>query len=382
VIHFVVGTRAQLFKMAPVMLECEERGLNWRWVYTAQHRDTIDQTVQTFGLPPPHCVVVKWQSEAKSMRKVWYWFARMLLSLARSRSLLAGQTGSEHIVLTHGDTLTTWLAALMGKLTRTPVMHVESGLRSFDLRRPFPEEINRLITFRLADHYACPGDWASENLKRYRGPKLNTVVNTQVDTLRFGLERLTEVELPLPAGKYVVASIHRYENIFRPERLDLIVRLLERIAREFHVLFIQHPATQLQLQKRSFRKRLEGNEQVSLLPRLEYLPFIRAVVGSEFVVTDGGGNQEELAYLGKPTLIMRERTERREGLGENAVVSGLDESVISRFVEDYRAFERPQRLPSHSPSGAIVDYLVEHGFAGISERRVGPSSGAPGEVSY
>jgi UDP-N-acetylglucosamine 2-epimerase (non-hydrolysing) len=222
-------------------------------------------------------------------------------------------------VLTHGDTLTTWLAALVGKLTRTPVMHVESGLRSFDLRRPFPEEINRLITFRLADHFACPGDWALENLRRYDGAKLNTFVNTQVDTLRFGIQHAHEAKIQLPRHKYVVAKL-------------------------------------------GFKERLEKNAGIWLLPRLEYLPFIKAVMGSEFVVTDGGGNQEELSYLGKPTLILRARTERREGLGENAIVSGTDENVISRFVEDYKTFERPQRIPSHSPSRAIVDYLVEHGF--------------------
>jgi UDP-N-acetylglucosamine 2-epimerase (non-hydrolysing) len=306
--------------------------------------------------------VVKWQTEAKSMGKVWYWFARMLLSLPRSRSLLAGRTGKEHIVLTHGDTLTTWLAALVGKLTRTPVMHVESGLRSFDLRRPFPEEINRLITFRLADHFACPGDWALENLRRYDGAKLNTFVNTQVDTLRFGIQHAHEAKIQLPRHKYVVASIHRYESIFKANELGFVVRLLERLATKVHVLFIQHPATELQVKKLGYKERLEKNAGIWLLPRLEYLPFIKAVMGSEFVVTDGGGNQEELSYLGKPTLILRDRTERQEGLGENAIVSGLDESVISRFVEEYKTFERPQRIPSHTPSRAIVDYLVEHGF--------------------
>src|SRR5207248_5944707 len=94
VIHFVVGTRAQLLKLAPVMLECERRELDWRWVYTAQHRDTIQETLATFGLPEPGFVVVAWDTEAKSIGRMSRWFARMLMSLTRSRRILAGRTGA------------------------------------------------------------------------------------------------------------------------------------------------------------------------------------------------------------------------------------------------------------------------------------------------
>ena len=361
-IHFVIGTRAQLFKMAPIMLECEKRELTWRWVYTAQHRDTIQETVDMFGLPSPNYVVVKWETEAKSMAKMWRWFLGMVSALPRSKRILAGYIGKRHIVLTHGDTLTTWLAALMGKTTRTPVMHVESGLRSFNLRKPFPEELNRLITFRLADYYACPGEWAMKNVARYKGIKLNTKMNTQVDTLKFGLAHAGEVEIEVPHEKYVVVSLHRYENIFDRERFTRIVEELEGIAASFRVLLIQHPATQLQIDRFGFRPRLEGNERISLLPRLEYFAFIKLVLGCEFVVTDGGGNQEELSYLGKPTLIFRDESERQEGLGENAVLSKLDAATIADFVLNYKSFERPRRIPSDSPSETIVAFLAKRGF--------------------
>ena len=108
-IHFVVGTRAQLFKLAPVMLECEERDLDWRWVYTAQHRDTIERTAELFRLPPPDHVVVGWKTEAKSMGRMGLWFARRLTSLLRSREILGGNdrtSASERsfptVLLAHG----------------------------------------------------------------------------------------------------------------------------------------------------------------------------------------------------------------------------------------------------------------------------------------
>ena len=361
-IQFVVGTRAQLLKVAPVMLECQRRGLAWRWVYTAQHRDTMEQLLETFGLPPAAYVTVRWQTEAKSMSTMARWFSRMLVELTRSRRVLGGYTGPKHLVVTHGDTFTTWMAALMGRLTRTKVLHVESGLRSGNLREPFPEEINRLITFALASYYACQDEEAVHNLRHHRGTKLNTHGNTQIDTLRFGLEHSDRVELELPPGEFVVATIHRYENIFNRERFTRIVDLVGTIAEQFDVLFIRHPATDLQLRKLDLDQRLASNPRVHLLPRLEYLPFIKAVRAAAFVVTDGGGNQAELSYLGKPTLIFRDEVEQREGIGENIVVSRLDPAIVSDFVARYSTFARELRLPPNSPTQTIVDFIEARGF--------------------
>lgn len=363
-IHFVIGTRAQLFKMAPVMLECKKRQLSWRWVYTAQHKDTIEATLQTFGLPCPDYTVVHWDTEAKTMGSMGKWFARMLLSLFKSQKILAGYTGKKHIVLTHGDTFTTWFAALYAKLTRTKVMHVESGLRSFNLRKPFPEEINRLVTFHLSNYYACPGQWAVDNLKKYKGVKINTKMNTQVDTIRFGLAHADSADFAVPKRKYVVVSIHRYENIFKPRRLEQIIIELEKIAKDFVVLIVQHPATHIQFDKLGYRKRLETNKNIKLLPRLEYLPFVKAIKHSEFVITDGGGNQEELFHMGKPTLIFRDETERQEGLGSTVVISKLDPAIVKTFVANYKQYKKKPASARVSPSSIIIDNLEKEKYGG------------------
>lgn len=360
-IHFVVGTRAQLFKMAPIMLECEKRKLAWRWIYTAQHKETIQQTLDTFGLPKPDYTVISWETEAKTMGSMGKWVLHMFMALPRSKKILAGYTGKKHIVLTHGDTFTTWFAALFAKLTRTKVMHVESGLRSFNLFKPFPEEINRLITFRLSDYYACPGDWALDNLKKYKGVKINTLDNTQVDTILFGLAHADGADFEIPKRKYVVVSLHRYENIFKKERFEKIVEELEYVAKDFLLLMVQHPATFIQLDKLGLRKRLETNRNIKLLPRLEYLPFVKAIKNSEFVITDGGGNQEELYHMGKPTLIFRNETERNEGIGTTAVVSRLDHETISEFVKTYSDHSYPPTSSKSSPSKIIVDNIKQYG---------------------
>ncbi len=361
-IHFVVGTRAQLLKLAPVMVECRNRSLRWRWVYTAQHRETFDQLLATFDLPRPDHVLVRWDDEARSMGSMGRWFSRMVLATTRPRRALGGLVGPQHLVVTHGDTFTTWFGALLGKLTRTPVLHVESGLRSFNIRKPFPEELNRIVTFYLADLYACQDEEAIHNLRRHRGTKLNTHGNTQIDTLRFGLANSDRVEVDVPGGPYAVVTLHRYENIFDRDRFTRIVDLLGRIAERVELVFIRHPATQLQLAKLGLLDRLESDPRIHLLPRLEYLPFIKAVRGAEFVVTDGGGNQVELAYLGKPTLIFRDEVEQREGIGENAVVSRLDPAVVDDFLERFQDLARPVALPDSSPTCTIVDAIEERGY--------------------
>lgn len=361
-IHFIIGTRAQLFKMAPIMLECEKQKLEWRWVYAAQHKETMQQTLDTFGLPKPDYTIIQWDTEAKTMGKIWLWFAKMLLALPKSKKILGGYTGKNHIVLTHGDTLTTWLGALMGRLARTKVMHVESGLRSFNMWKPFPEEINRLITFRLSNYFACPGSWAMDNLKKYKGIKINTKMNTQVDTIKFGLENCDKVKVDLPKQKYVVASIHRYENIFKKERFEKILDEIDKISENFTILFIQHPATFGQLDKLNLRKRITKNKNIKLLPRQEYLPFVKTVKSSEFVITDGGGNQEELYHMGKPTLIFRDETERQEGLGKTAIISKLDPKIIDEFITDYKKYRQKPTLPTHAPSSIIVNRLAKDGY--------------------
>lgn len=360
-IHFVIGTRAQMLKMAPVMLECKRRGLQWRWVYAAMHKEKMEETLNLFGLPGPDYTIVKWNDEARTIKKAVYWFSRLVWGLVRSKKILGGYVGKNHIVLTHGDTPVTPVGALIGKFTRTPVMHVESGLRSFNVFHPFPEEINRLITFRLANYFACPGQWAVDNLKKYKGKKINTYQNTQIDVLRFSVERLDQAKLTLPKGEYVVLSTHRYENVFNKERFEKIIQFTEFVAQKFVVLMPGHPVTVGQLKKLGYTKRLQNNKNIKLLPRLEYLDMLKAINNAEFVMTDGGSNQEELSYLGKPTLVLRDATERQEGLGKTAVISKLDKKVMEDFVANYKRYRQSPLLDEVSPAKIIVDALLAFG---------------------
>ncbi|MEQ8426283.1 MAG: UDP-N-acetylglucosamine 2-epimerase [Gammaproteobacteria bacterium] len=367
-IHFVVGTRAQIFKMAPVMLECQKRGLEWRWIYVAQHKETIKQTIDTFGLPNPDFTVVNRETEADTPGKYGLWMMQAFWQLLRTRRILAGYTGKKHIVLTHGDTTSTVWGALLGRLGRCHVMHVESGLRSFNIFEPFPEELNRLFTFRLATVFATPGDWAANNVRKHHGIKLNTRQNTQADTIAFGIKNIHKINLDLPGGKYVVVTIHRYENVFNKKRLGFIVAELEKIAEQFKVLFVCHPVTQIQLTKFGYDNYFKRNKNIEIYQRMEYLPFVKLITHAEFVITDGGGAQEELYQLGVPTLLFRNATERQEGINETAMISKLNPEIIKDFVQNYIQYRKEPRILKDSPSQIIVDFLEDQGFSSTSGR--------------
>ncbi|MEI6463066.1 MAG: UDP-N-acetylglucosamine 2-epimerase, partial [bacterium] len=139
----------------------------------------MSEILQVYNLPQPDKVLYTYE-EAKTRKLFMKWFlAMMKLTFFHAKSVLP-QKG---IVFTHGDTFTTWIAALMGKLAGCKVCHLESGLRSFNLFEPFPEEIVRIVTFLLSDVYFCPGDWAVSNLKRFRGKKINTILNPIYDAV-------------------------------------------------------------------------------------------------------------------------------------------------------------------------------------------------------
>lgn len=353
-IYVVVGTRAQLIKTAPVMRELERRSLPYRFIYTAQHKETIDDIRANFQIKAPDYVVRTRRDEAKTLFLFASWGVSMMKELLANLRRMIPTPG---ILLTHGDTATCLWGALAGKLSGSKVMHLESGLRSFNLLKPFPEEIIRLLTFQLTDIYACPTQWALENLRRYRGVKLLTNMNTQFDSVALAVENEASLNVDLPTESYAVASIHRFENIFKRERLEQILAILNRLAERIRILFILHPPTEARLRKFGYYDQLQQNPRIELRPRYPFFEFIKLINHSEYVLTDGGSNQEELSYLGKPTLLLREVTERQEGLGRNVKLSTFDLAVIDDFAANYQAYRTDPLQAVCSPSAVIVDWL-------------------------
>ncbi len=357
-INCIIGTRAQLIKMAPVIRELERSRCSLNLVFTGQHRETMEELLQDFAIRSPWRYLHEGK-EVTGLLQMASWFVACFWRAIRHPGryfLLSGKASTVFVV--HGDTFSTLLGALLGKALGARVAHVESGLRSFRFFHPFPEELTRLMVFRLSDIAFCPGPWAYDNMKEYGAVRVDTGENTIRDAL--GIAIATPRPSERAKADYAVFSIHRFENIFFRRRLMQVIKLLERAARRHPVIFVVHPATKIQLVRYGLMSRLEDNASVTMVARMGYVDFIGLVSRAAFVVTDGGSNQEELSYLGVPTLLMRRATERNEGIGESVALCNYDEEILVAFLQNIDGLKRSPRLQdSASPSRIIVSHLMQ-----------------------
>lgn len=362
-IYLILGTRAQTIKMAPVMRELEAQKVPFTILYTQQHKVTITDLLENFDIKTKPISIIERKDEAKTIKLFAGWLIQILLITLNPLSAKKIFTQGKGLILTHGDTATTSWSAFYGRLHGQKVMHIESGLRSFNLMNPFPEEIQRLISFRFSNYYVAPNEWALNNLRKYKGEKINSQANTMYESLTYIIKKKSpeilsklKKKFKLPA-KFALVSIHRYENIFKEERFKEILDLLDKISKDINLVFVLHPPTEKQLEKTGLGEELEKNNKIQLIPRQDFQNFAYITDLAEFVITDGGSNQEELSYMGKPTILFREYTERTEGLDENVLLSKFDHEVIFSFVKNYKDYQRKPLNLKVAPSKLIVEFV-------------------------
>lgn len=358
-IHVILGTKAQMVKMAPLMrlLESERGGYNF--IFTGQHKDTIDDIRNNFSIKAPDYYLYEGREVVSVFGSVYWLFSVLFNAIFHSRKVFKGDKNG--VVLVHGDTISTAIGAIIGKLLGHRVGHIESGLRSFNVFHPFPEELTRLLVFNLSDYYFCPGEWAVNNVASYRGCKIDTKFNTQMDAVKDCWNRNEHLNEAYGLSRYCVVSTHRFENWSSKRNANNIFNLIELIASEVPVIFVMHPFTMKKLNKYGLLDQLRQNANIIIRKRSDFYSFINLVSQSEFVVTDGGSNQEECAYLGKPCLLLRKASERREGINENVVLSGFDEFVVRDFLSNYDKYAREPLIDSVSPSQLILEFLRSQG---------------------
>jgi UDP-N-acetylglucosamine 2-epimerase (non-hydrolysing) len=260
------------------------------------------------------------------------------------------------LCLTHGDALTGLYGAILAKMGSCAIGHVEAGERTHNWRKPFPEEIIRAIIDRWSDLSFTMSDSSYRLLvdKGIGGTVVNVHENSLYDAVKIALNQSIRLGLPEP---YALVSIHRFETILSRERMSIIVETLEKITARMNIVFGLHQPTHDQLIKYELLHRLERNERVHLQPLFDYFSFIHAMHGCEFLVTDGGGPQEESFYLGVPCLLLRTETER--GFHPNVFVSEFDSEKISHFVETFEAYKGNGVTLENSPSISIVDGIED-----------------------
>lgn len=352
-----VGTKAQLIKMAPVLRALDQEGLRYDFVLTGQHQETMTDLITAFGLRPPQHHLVG-SSEADTPRKLLVWLFAVLRRGLRKDSLFANP--DYRVCLVHGDTLSTLVGALLAKRHGIPVAHIEAGLRSHNWFHPFPEELTRIAVSKLADIFYCAGTWACNNVDALRRKGTEVVDihdNTLLDAVRYATRM--QADASPEAKPYAIASIHRFENLRTRARLDFILEQIRIAAGYCPIRFVLHPVTRKKLEQSGWMQRLQDEPGIDLIPRMDYVRFLGLLSGARFIITDGGSNQEESAYLGLPCLLMRKHTERQEGIGGNAVLSRYDAKVIRDFLETHSvARPRPPVLSaSDSPSAMIARHL-------------------------
>jgi UDP-N-acetylglucosamine 2-epimerase (non-hydrolysing) len=360
-IHIFVGTKAQFIKMMPIMQVLADRGIAYNFIDAGQHGGLTGSLVKQFNLKMPDVYLRKNSDTIRTIGSAIQWtltsVGRLLLSPEKVyKRIFKGQGG---ICLIHGDTLTTLISLLYAKRCGLKVAHVEAGLRSFNYFDPFPEEIIRLLAMRYSDLLFAPADKAWNNLCQmgYAHKAIHIRANTGQDAVAFALQK-KEYQQPHSdtIEKYVVATIHRLETLFSKKRMSFIVAQILKLSRSINVIFVLHAPTIQQLRKYGLVDRIK-DERIELRSLQAYVSFIHLLANSEFVITDGGSIQEECFFLNKPCLIMRSKTERDEGIGENALLSNFDAQRINAFITHYQDYQRHVDPTTLHPSASIVENL-------------------------
>ena len=362
----VVGTRPEVIKMAPIidrLSECPE-SIDQSVCVTAQHRELLDQALDAFGITP--------DVDLNIMKK-----NQNLVDLTAELMTRFSSTLNDvqpDYVLVHGDTTTTLAASLACYYHGASVCHVEAGLRTWQKRSPFPEEINRQLTDRIADHHFAPTERARQNLLAEGIPDGgilvtgNTVIDALLDTARH-LEQATTPEMAAvkclvePNKRVILLTAHRRENFAAFKNVCGAVRELAQRS-DVQVIYPVHPNPNVRQQAFDL---LGGTENVSLIEPLGYWPFVWLMSRSTVILTDSGGIQEEAPSLGKPVLVLRAQTERPEAVeaGTALLVDTDPERIVGATTdlldneEHYRAMaERSNPYGDGKASDRIADYLV------------------------
>ncbi|HVM16162.1 MAG TPA: UDP-N-acetylglucosamine 2-epimerase [Gaiellaceae bacterium] len=353
----VFGTTGELIKLAPVLARIRARGGSYVGVTTAQQVSQLPPLLDLIGLPQPDVWLARGRAgrDLRTTADIPPWLGRVAVTAARTAPGLRRRLGDGGLVLVHGDTMTTVVGAMLGRALRLPVAHLEAGIRTFDLRHPFPEEANRRIVTRLASIHYAPGEPEAANLGRGRD-----AVVTPGNTIRDSLALCEPRELPGVEPPFGLVSLHRFELLRDAELLRRTLETLRAASRRLPLLFVDHPVTVAAVDRFGLDRLFGGG--LRRIPRLDFFTFVALLRQADFLVTDSGGSQAECWLLDKPCLVHRKVVDHREGLGETTVVSGLRVETLAAFLREPGRHRRRAPLPPESPSDVVVDDLARRGY--------------------
>lgn len=338
-VMLVFGTRPEAIKMCPLVNELKSRSGEFEAVVcvTGQHREMLDQVLRVFDVAPDHDLAVM-----KPGQTLFDITSDVLLKVRK-----AMEYEEPDAVLVHGDTTTSFAAALAAFYLQIPVGHVEAGLRTRDLRSPWPEEFNRQAVDVLAEWYFAPTETSRQNLLDEAKPAERIFVtgNTGIDALRCTVrEGYANPDLDWAEGsRLILVTAHRRENLGAP--MHRMFRAIRRVMEERPDTKAIYPIHMNPSVRKAAHEELDGFDRLRIIDPLEVVDFHNFMARSHLILTDSGGIQEEAPSLGKPVLVMRDTTERPEGIEAGTLkLVGTDEETIyrefSHLLDDEGAYAK------------------------------------------
>lgn len=363
-ILLVFGTRPEAIKMCPLVKECERHEeIETVVCVTGQHKQMLKQVLQVFNVVPQYNLAI--------MKDKQTLFDVATAVLTKMKNIL--ETENPDVVLVHGDTSTAFIAALACFYMQIPVGHVEAGLRTYNMNSPFPEEFNRQAIDLVTHYFFAPTEMSKNNLlKENKNPEDifvtgNTVIDALATTVRADYQN---VHLEWASdSRLILLTAHRRENLGQPMRN--MFRAIRRICEEHMDIKIIYPIHMNPAVRQIAEEELEGEDRIRMIEPLDVLDFHNFMERSYLILTDSGGIQEEAPALGKPVLVMRDTTERPEGIaaGTLKLVGTSEEGVYQAFKElldNKEAYEKMSHAVNPYGDGKASERIVNILLRGMS----------------
>ena len=354
----VFGTRPEAIKMAPLVKELEKRpNIKSIVCLTAQHRDMLDQVIEIFKIKPDYDLNIMKPNQTLS---------------GITTEVITGiddviKKEKPDVILVHGDTTTAMAAALAAMNNQVRVGHVEAGLRTYDKNSPFPEEMNRQIIDRIADFLFAPTEESKQNLldsKININQKITVTGNTAIDALKITvLKDYTDENLEWAKGsRLILLTAHRRENIGKP--MEQIFTAINQITEKFPDVKVIYPVHLNPKVRKIANAKFANNERVKLIEPLDVLEFHNYMEKAYLIMSDSGGVQEEAPSLGKPVLVLRDTTERPEGIkaGTLKLVGVETENIYnqcSELLTNKESYGKMAQAKNPYGDGFASKYIVD-----------------------
>ena len=360
-IGIIFGTRPEAIKVAPVYINLKKNGINVKAVVTGQHKEMLYQVLELFGINPDYDIGI--MKEGQGLSELT---GRLLIELDK-----IVKKEKFTYILVQGDTTSALTGALVAFYNKIPVGHIEAGLRTRNIYSPFPEEANRKVIANISNVHFTPTEINTKNLLNEGYLKENIIKtgNTVIDALYWVKDKkkndieIVKKKYGIENKKYILLTMHRRENWGRP--MEQILKAIRDYLESMPNLYLVFPMHLNPLIRERTLKILK--ERKILLEPLSYLEFIAVMDGAEYIMTDSGGIQEEAPSLGKPTLILRDTTERPEAISAGtAKLVGTDYQEIIKYMKllEGDLYEKMSRAVNPYGDGKaserIIQYLKEN----------------------